>query len=197
MTVYPNSLKQLIDQFSKLPGIGKKTAERLSLYILNSNKEQVSDFSKSLSHLKDTIKSCNVCNCLIEGNSCHICNDLYRNDELLCIVKDPTDIFLIEKSAFKGKYHVLGGLISPLDGITSDNLNFDSFFKRLESVKEVILAIDPSQEGDMTILYLTDKLKKKNIKISRLARGIPVGSSLEFIDEVTLTHSLNDRVEVK
>ena len=197
MTAHPDCLKKLIDQFSKLPGIGRKTAERLSVYILNSNKQEVIDFSKSLSNLKDTIKLCDVCNCLIESESCHICNDSYRNDELLCIVKDPTDIFLIEKSAFKGKYHVLGGLISPLDGVTPENLNFDSLLKRLDNVKEVILAIDPSQEGDMTILYLSKELKKNNIKISRLARGIPVGSSLEFIDEVTLTHSLNDRVEIK
>jgi len=197
MTVYPDSLNKLIMQFSKLPGIGKKTAERLSIYILNSNKQEVVDFSLSLSNLKDTIKSCSICNCLIENESCHICNDSYRNDEILCIVKDPTDIFLIEKSAFKGKYHVLGGLISPLDGITPDALNLDSLLGRLDNVKEVILAIDPSQEGDMTTLYLTHELKKKNIKISRLARGIPVGSSLEFIDEVTLTHSLNDRVEIK
>tara|TARA_Y100001970_G_C14109011_1_gene789778 strand:- start:680 stop:1273 length:594 start_codon:yes stop_codon:yes gene_type:complete len=197
MTVYPDSLKKLIDQFSKLPGIGKKTAERLSIYILNSKREVVSDFSNSLNNLKESIESCDVCNCLIENESCHICNDSYRSDELLCVVKDPTDIFLIEKSSFKGKYHVLGGLISPLDGIEAENLNFDSFFKRLDKVREVILAIDPSQEGDMTILYLTDQLKKYNIKISRLARGIPVGSSLEFIDQVTLTHSLNDRVEIK
>ena len=134
---------------------------------------------------------------MIEGELCHICNDVYRNDEILCIVKDPTDIFLIEKSSFKGKYHVLGGLISPLDGISPENLNFDSLFKRLDNIEEIILAIDPSQEGDMTILYLTDKLKNKKIKVSRLARGIPVGSSIEFIDQVTLTHSLNDRVEIK
>ncbi len=197
MTAYPESLQKLIEQFSKLPGIGKKTAERLSIHILNSNTDQVLDFSKSLKNLKDTIESCHICNCLIEGELCHICNDAYRNDEILCIVKDPTDVFLIEKSSFKGKYHVLGGLISPLDGVSPENLNFDSLFKRLDNIKEIILAIDPSQEGDMTILYLTDKLKNKKIKVSRLARGIPVGSSIEFIDQVTLTHSLNDRVEIK
>ena len=197
MTAYPESLQNLIKQFSKLPGVGKKTAERLSIYILNANTDQVLDFSKSLKNLKDTIESCSICNCLIEGESCHICNDVYRNDEILCVVKDPTDIFLIEKSSFKGKYHVLGGLISPLDGISPENLNFDSLFNRLGDIKEVILAIDPSQEGDMTILYLTDKLKNEKIKVSRLARGIPVGSSIEFIDQTTLTHSLNDRVEIK
>tara|TARA_B100000959_G_C14900921_1_gene590877 strand:- start:128 stop:721 length:594 start_codon:yes stop_codon:yes gene_type:complete len=197
MNVYPDCLKKLILQFSKLPGIGNKTAERLSIYILNSNNNEVIDFSKALNDLKDSIQICKVCNCFIENDLCYICNDSYRNDKLLCIVKDPTDIFLIEKSSFKGKYHVLGGLISPLDGTTPDNLNIDSLEKRLNDIDEVILAIDPSQEGDITILYISDLLKKYNIKVSRLARGIPVGSSLEYIDEVTLTHSINDRVEIK
>ena len=197
MNAYPDSLKKLIIQFSKLPGIGKKTAERLSIYILNSNHDEIIDFSQALNDLKDSIKICQVCHCFIENDPCHICNDSFRNDRLLCIVKGPTDIFLIEKSSFKGKYHVLGGLISPLDGIRPENLNIDSLKKRLNNIDEVILAIDPSQEGDMTILYISDLLKKYNVKISRLARGIPVGLSLEYIDEVTLTHSINDRVEIK
>jgi len=112
------------------------------------------------------------------------------------VVKDPTDIFLIEKSGFKGKYHVLGGLISPLDGVTPESLNIDTLLERLKSTKEIIMAIDPSSEGDITILYLSEIIKKHNIKMSRLARGIPVGTSLEYIDEVTLTHSINDRVEM-
>tara|TARA_Y100000590_G_scaffold418642_1_gene519637 strand:+ start:1833 stop:2426 length:594 start_codon:yes stop_codon:yes gene_type:complete len=197
MSAYPDCLEKLIVEFSKLPGIGKKTAERLSIYVLNSNKNEIIDFSEALTILKNSIETCSVCNCLIENNFCHLCNDSYRNNKLLCIVKEPTDIFIIEKSSFKGKYHVLGGLISPLDGITPEKLNFDSLLNRLNGVDEVILGIDPSQEGDMTSLYIMDLLKSYDIKVTRLARGIPVGSSLEFVDDITLSHSLNDRVEVK
>jgi len=197
MDVYPNCLKELILQFSSLPGIGKKTAERLSIHMLNTNKNKIIDFSLALNELKDSIKVCEICFCFIENNCCHICSDVKRDASLICVVKDPTDIFLIEKSGYKGKYHVLGGLISPLDGITPESLNVDALLNRLNDVDEIIMGIDPSNEGDITILYLSDILKENDIKISRLARGIPVGSSLEFIDEVTLTHSINDRVEMK
>tara|TARA_B110000263_G_scaffold117549_1_gene102471 strand:+ start:850 stop:1437 length:588 start_codon:yes stop_codon:yes gene_type:complete len=195
MSVYPNTLKELILKFSKLPGIGKKTAERLSIYILNSNKEETVDFSNALVNLKDSITTCQVCNCFIEIE-CHICNNENRVKDLLCIVKDPTDVFLIEKSGFRGLYHVLGDLIAPFDGITPEKLNISLLSERLKTIKEVIIAIEPSHDGDITTIYLSDIIKKKEIKVSRLARGIPVGTSLEFIDEVTLSHSINDRVEI-
>ena len=195
MSVYPNTLKELILKFSKLPGIGKKTAERLSIYILNSNKEETVDFSNALVNLKDSITTCQVCNCFIEIE-CHICNNENRVKDLLCIVKDPTDVFLIEKSGFRGLYHVLGNLIAPFDGITPEKLNISLLSERLKTIKEVIIAIEPSHDGDITTIYLSDIIKKKEIKVSRLARGIPVGTSLEFIDEVTLSHSINDRVEI-
>ena len=196
MDVYPDSLKKLISQFSTLPGIGKKTAERLSIYMLNANKDKITNFTLALDGMKDSIEVCEICFCFIEDDNCHICNDVHRDSSLICVVKDPTDIFLIEKSGFKGKYHVLGGLISPLDGVTPESLNIDTLLERLKSTKEIIMAIDPSSEGDITILYLSEIIKKHNIKMSRLARGIPVGTSLEYIDEVTLTHSINDRVEM-
>lgn len=195
MSVYPNTLKELILRFSKLPGIGKKTAERLSIYILNSNKEETIDFSNALVNLKDSISTCIICNCFTE-DECHICNSENRVKDLLCIVKDPTDVFLIEKSGFKGLYHVLGGLISPFDGITPEKLNIDLLSERLKTINEVIIAIEPSHDGDITTIYLSDIIKKEEIKVSRLARGVPVGTSLEFIDEVTLSHSINDRVEI-
>ncbi len=195
MSVYPNTLKELILRFSKLPGIGKKTAERLSIYILNSNKEETIEFSNALVNLKDSISTCKICNCFIEYE-CQICNNENRIKDFLCIVKDPTDVFLIEKSGFKGLYHVLGGLISPFDGITPEKLNIDLLSERLKTIKEVIIAIEPSHDGDITTIYLSDIVKKKGIKVSRLARGVPVGTSLEFIDEVTLSHSINDRVEI-
>ena len=195
MSVYPNTLKELILRFSKLPGIGKKTAERLSIFILNSSKEETVGFSNALVNLKDSISTCKICNCFTE-DECHICNNENRIKDLLCIVKDPTDVFLIEKSGFKGLYHVLGGLISPFDGITPEKLNINMLSQRLGAINEVVIAIEPSHDGDITTIYLSDIIKKEDIKVSRLARGVPVGTSLEFVDEVTLSHSINDRVEI-
>ena len=195
MSIYPDTLKELILKFSKLPGIGKKTAERLSIYILNSNKEETVDFSNALVNLKDSISTCNVCHSFTE-NECHICNNENRQKNLLCIVKDPTDVFLIEKSGYNGLYHVLGGLIAPFEGITPEKLNIDSLSNRLDAFNEVVIAIEPSHDGDITTIYLSDIIKKENIKVSRLARGVPVGTSLEFIDEITLSHSIDDRVEL-
>ena len=193
---FPSKLiENAANQLSKLPGIGKKTAERLSIYILNSSKEETVEFSNALVNLKDSISTCKICNCFTE-DVCHICNNENRIKDLLCIVKDPTDVFLIEKSGFKGLYHVLGGLISPFDGITPEKLNINMLSQRLTTINEVVIAIEPSHDGDITTIYLSDIIKKENIKVSRLARGVPVGTSLEFVDEVTLSHSINDRVEI-
>lgn len=196
MNAIPNSLKNLIEQFSKLPGIGKKTAERLSIYILKVGKEEANNFSESINNLKTNIQTCNVCHSFTD-DICYICNDSSRDEKIICVVEDPVDIFLIEKSGFKGMYHVLNGLISPLDGIKPENLNIDSLLKRLDEVEEIVLGIEASSEGDVTNLYLSEALKNLNIRITRFSRGMPIGSSLEFVDELTLTHSINDRVEVK
>jgi len=197
MNAIPDSLENLIKQFCTLPGIGRKTAERLSLFILKSNKEDVSLFSDTLKYLKDNIRTCDQCHCFMEDEECKICNDMTRVDEMICLVEDPSDVFLIDKSGFKGKYHVLGGLISPIDGVNPEDLNFDSLMSRVSKIEEIVVALNPSSEGDMTNLYISKLFKSHNIKISRLARGVPVGSSLEFIDQITLTHSINDRVEIK
>ena len=196
MNAIPNSLKNLIEQFSKLPGIGKTTAERLSIYMLKVGKEEANNFSESINNLKTNIQTCNVCHSFTD-DICYICNDSSRDEKIICVVEDPVDIFLIEKSGFKGMYHVLNGLISPLDGIKPENLNIDSLLKRLDEVEEIVLGIEASSEGDVTNLYLSEALKKLNIRITRFSRGMPIGSSLEFVDELTLTHSINDRVEVK
>jgi len=196
MNAIPNSLKNLIEQFSKLPGIGKKTAERLSIYMLKVGKEEANNFSESINNLKTNIQTCNVCHSFTD-DICYICNDSSRDEKIICVVEDPVDIFLIEKSGFKGMYHVLNGLISPLDGIKPENLNIDSLLKRLDEVEEIVLGIEASSEGDVTNLYLSEVLKNLNIRITRFSRGMPIGSSLEFVDELTLTHSINDRVEVK
>jgi len=195
MSVIPNSLEELIEQFSKLPGIGRKTAERLSIYILKTSKDEVYDFSDKLKNLKESIKTCDICHCFIEDDLCSICNQ--NEKSIICIIANPTDVFLINKSGYSGMYHVLGGLISPLDGVRPENLNFNTLLNRLDNVEEIIIAFNPSSEGDMTNLYLTELLKSYNIKLSKIATGIPVGTSLEFIDQVTLTHSINDRVKIK
>tara|TARA_Y100001960_G_C14573171_1_gene776914 strand:- start:246 stop:839 length:594 start_codon:yes stop_codon:yes gene_type:complete len=193
----PESLNTLIKEFSKLPGIGKKTAERLAIFILRQNKNDVLPFSKALLDVKNEIQFHDVCHCFMEKSKCVICSDSSRNPALLCIIKDPTDIFMIEKTGFNGCYHSIGGLISPLDGVEPDMLNFASLLKRLENFEELIIALEPSTEGDATSSYLLEILKDVNIKVSRLARGVPVGSSFDYIDEVTLTHSLEDRIEYK
>ena len=196
MNAIPKSLQELIDQFSTLPGIGKKTAERLSIFILRSTKKEAFKFLESFTNLKNNIQTCEVCHSFTDA-VCFICNDSYRNHEIICVVEDPVDVFLIEKSGFKGVYHVLGGLISPLDGIKPESLNIDSLLNRIENVTEIVLGIEASSEGDVTNLYLADLLKDLNIKVTRFSRGMPIGSSLEFVDEITLTHFINDRVEVK
>ena len=133
----------------------------------------------------------------MEKSECVICNDSSRNSSLLCVIKNPTDIFMMEKTGFNGYYHSIGGLISPLDGIEPNMLNFSTLLSRLEYFEELIIALEPSVEGDATSSYLLEILKDTNIKVSRLARGVPVGSSFDYIDEVTLTHSLEDRIEYK
>ena len=194
MSAIPISLEKLIKQFTKLPGIGRKTAERLSIFILKETDESVLEFSDALKSLKENIKTCENCHCFIE-EICLLCSE--RNKNIICLVEHPTDVFLIDKSGFKGMYHVLGGLISPLDVITPDVLNFNTLLSRLDDVQEIVVALNPSSEGDMTNLYLAELLVDNDIEITRIARGIPIGSSLEFIDQVTLTHSINDRVSIK
>ncbi len=193
----PDSLNELIDQFSKLPGIGKKTAERLAIFILKTHKDQVLPFSESLLNVKNKIELHELCHCFMEDGKCVICDDSSRNNKLLCVLKDPTDIFIIEKTGYNGLYHVLGGLISPLDGVEPEMLNFKTLLHRISNFEELIIGLEPSVEADATSSYLLDILSNLDIKISRLARGMPVGSSFDYIDEVTLTHSLEDRIEYK
>jgi len=193
----PESLNNLIEEFSKLPGIGRKTAERLAIFVLKENKDKVLPFSQALLDVKNEIEFHDICHCFMEKSECVICSDLSRNISLLCVIKDPTDIFMIEKTGFNGYYHAIGGLISPLDGIEPNMLNFSTLLSRLEKFDELIIALEPSAEGDTTSSYLLEILKDVDIKVSRLARGVPVGSSFDYIDEVTLTHSLEDRIEYK
>ena len=196
MSGVPQSLNELIIEFSKLPGIGKKTAERLAVYLLQSSEVEAVEFSKSILNVKKNISIDEISHCFQESGECINSNE-HRDKNILCIVKDPTEVFLIEKSGYNGHYHVLNGLIAPLKGIDPGKLNFDNLLKVANNYKEIVIAFDPTPEGDATTLYLIELLKEFDVKITRLARGIPVGSSFDYIDEVTLTHSLEDRVEIK
>ena len=199
MALYPESLVNLIDEFQKLPTIGRKSAERLAMSIVDRDEDSVDEFAKSLLEVKSRIHSCEICGNLTEEDICDICKDITRNEECLCIVEDVKNLIAIEKShAYRGRYHVLGGLISPSDDIGPDKLNVDKLLERIdkEDIKEVILAISSTIEGETTSLFLTGLLSNKNVKITKLAQGIPVGSNLEYFDQLTLERALEDRREI-
>ena len=193
----PESLNNLIAEFSNLPGVGKKTAERLAIYVLKSDKDKVLPLSDAIISVKSQIEFHDLCFSFVENGECVICDDSSRNNKLLCILKDPTDIFIIEKTGYNGLYHILGNLISPIDGVSEDDLNIGTLLNRLDSISEIILATDASLEGDATALYLSDLLKDYSVKVSRLARGLPIGGTLEHVDQTTLSRSIEDRVELK
>lgn len=199
MSPIPRSLENLIREFTKLPGIGPKTAERLVYFLLKQPKDTLSDFAEALTHVKDEVVTCSLCYRLAEQDPCVICHDKNRDKTLLCVVAESQNIAVLEKTqAFNGLYHVLGGVISPLEGITPDQLKIKQLENRLKSngVKEVILALNPDLEGETTSLYLSKLIKPLNIKVTRLARGLPMGADLEYADEVTLENAILGRREV-
>lgn len=197
MSSLPESLQQLIAALGRLPGIGRKTATRLAFYLLNSTREETEELAQALYRIKREIKLCTRCFNLADGPLCNICTNSGRNQKLICVVEDSQNIMLIEKTnEYKGLYHVLGGVISPLDGIGPEELRIKELLNRLENVEEVILALNPSTEGEATSIYLARLIKPQNIKITKLARGIPLGSSLEFVDELTLSKALQSRSEL-
>ncbi|MDQ3020156.1 MAG: recombination mediator RecR [Bacteroidota bacterium] len=196
------ALESLIEEFSKLPQIGRKTAQRLAMYITRQPRDDVERFSRALLETKDKIRFCNVCCNITEAEVCRICNSSQRNKGVICVVQEPQDVFAVEKTnEYKGMYHVLHGIISPLDGIGPNDIRIHELLVRLrrengEAVDELILALNPTVEGETTILYLSKLIKPLEIKITRIARGIPIGSDLEFADEVTLAKALEGRVIV-
>lgn len=199
MAIYPESLSNLIEQFQKLPTIGKKSAQRLAMSIVLSDEKSVKEFADALIDVKEKIKYCENCGNITEDNLCDICKDITRNEDCLCVVEDINDLIAIEKSgAFHGKYHVLGGLISPSDGIGPEELNIEKLLKRItdENIKEIILAISSTIEGETTSIFLSNLLAKKNVRLSKIAQGIPVGSNLEYFDQLTLERAIEDRREV-
>ena len=194
MNSFPESVNQLIRELSRLPGIGQKTAQRLTFHILKSDQNDVERLARSLMDIKEKTGSCTICGAITETDPCGICSDSKRDDYLICIVEDAQDIYAFEKTnSFRGKYHVLGGVISPLDGIGPDDLNLEKLYSRVEPGTEIVLATNPSIEGDTTALYLAKVLTKKKVKITRLARGIPVGSEIEYMDEITLIRAMEGR----
>ena len=198
--MYPDSIKNLIESFKYLPGIGEKTAERLAFSVLELEEEQVELFVKSLSDVNEKVHKCVVCNTLTENEKCYICNDESRDNKVLCVVEDTKNVFLFEKlGMFQGKYHVLEGLISPLDGVNPEDIGLDKLIDRItnEKFEEIIFAFKPSIEGETTSLYIKRILDGLNIKTTRLASGVPIGADMEYVDSLTLERALNDRKEIE
>ena len=194
--MYPKSLNELIESFKYFPGIGEKTAERLAFSVLDFDEEKIELFSNSLKNIKKNISLCSICNSFVEDDNCLICNDKTRDRETLCIVEDAKNVFLIEKlQVYKGLYHVINGLISPLDGVNPEDIGLDKLIERVknENFKEIIFAFKPSIEGETTALYVKKLLEGLDIKITRLASGVPIGADMEYIDTLTLERALNDR----
>lgn len=196
MGIYPPPLEKLIEQLSRLPGIGQKSATRVALYILKSQRELAENLAKSLMEVKDKIDFCSTCFNLTDENPCSICSDQNRANGIICIVEGPGDQLAIEESGiFKGRYHILHGVLSPLDGIGPEDLKIGELFDRIdkEEVKELILATNPTAEGEATASYLTKILTDKGVIITRIALGVPMGGDLKYMDSMTLRHCLKSR----
>ncbi len=194
--MYPDSIKKIIDSFRNLPGIGYKTAERLAFCMIDFDKDKLSEFSEAICNLRDNICNCSVCGNISDNSICSICANLDRDDSILLVVEKPKDIVLFEKlGVYKGKYHVLNGLISPLDGIGPDEINLSKLVDRVNSseVKEIILALKPSIEGETTMQYIKKMLENNNVKISKIATGVPIGTEIEYIDSLTLEMAIDER----
>jgi recombination protein RecR len=197
---YIKPLARLIDEFSKMPGIGPKTAQRLAFYILKNSSERVASLAKTILEAKEKVKHCSICGNITDQEVCEICQNINRDKSIICVVEKVRDLIAIENTGeYKGLYHVLEGAISPLDGIEPENLKIDSLLKRLktEKITEIILATNPNIEGEVTASYLNKLIEPLNIKVTRIAYGVPIGGSLEFADEVTLTQALMGRQKIK
>ncbi|MFC1495216.1 recombination mediator RecR [Thermodesulfobacteriota bacterium] len=200
MNIYPPPLEKLIKELSRLPGIGQKSATRIALYILNTKKGLAEDLSSSLLEVKDKIKFCSICFNFTDDDPCSVCMDTGRSGNVICVVEGPGDQLAIEESGiFKGKYHVLHGVLSPLDGIGPEDLKIAELLSRFENEKidEIVLALNPSTQGEATSSYLADLLAQKGIKITRIALGVPVGGDLKYMDYMTLKHSFDSRTRVE
>jgi len=193
-------LQDFIESLTILPGIGKKSASRIAFYLLKLPKAQVEQFANTIIKARLKLKPCSRCGNLTEGKTCHICNDTKRDPSIVCVVEEASDVIVIENAGdYRGVYHVIGGALSPLDGIGPDDINIASLEKRVveDGIKEIILATNPNTEGEATAAYLLNLLKPHKVKITRIARGIPVGGFLEYADKTTLSKAMENRTEVK
>lgn len=200
MGIYPPSLEKLISQFSRLPGIGQKSAARVALHILRSDRELAQSLAQSLMEVKENITFCSVCFNFTDHDPCQICSDQSRANGILCVVENPADQIAIEESGtYRGRYHVLHGNLSPLDGVGPEDLKIRELVNRLdrEGVEEVVLATNPTAEGEATSSFLAKILSGKGVKISRIALGVPMGGNLRYMDPLTLRHALQSRNPVR
>lgn len=196
---YPSSLNDLIESLKKLPSIGEKSAERLAFAIMNMDLEEANAFSNSIMKVKTMIKKCKICGNITENEVCDICNNESRDESLICVVEDSKNIITLEKiGTYTGKYHVLDGLISPIDGIGPDDINIKSLIEKVKdnSIKEVIIAISPTLEGETTALYISKLLEGSNVIVSKIAYGIPMGADMEYLDPMTLSMALSNRNKI-
>ena len=197
--IYPASLEKLINYYKKLPGIGEKNAERMALSTLNFKEEDIEGFADALMLCKNNIKKCSVCGHLTENEICSICSNESRNHEIICVIEDYKSVFSFEKVGnYNGVYHVLNGLISPADNVGPDNINLASLVDRVKKLKnpELILALKSTIEGETTTLYIKKIFENKNVKISRLSYGIPMGAEIDYLDIITLDKALEDRKQI-
>ncbi len=199
MSFFPPSLENLIDKFASLPGIGKKSAQRLAFYVLSLPESEAQSFASAILEAKSSVHCCPVCQNLTDGEICSVCDDSRRDKSIICVVAEPRDVLSFERSReFKGVYHVLHGVMSPMNHIGPDDLKISELINRVAQgeVREVIMATNPDTEGDTTAMYISRLIKPFEVKVSRLAYGIPVGSNLEYADEATLTRALEGRREM-
>ena len=199
MKYYPNAMERLTEQFAKLPGIGGKTAQRLAFFVLSQSEEDALAFANAIVDAKKTVKTCPVCQNLTDAELCPICADVRRDQGVICVVAEPKDVVAMERAReYHGVYHVLHGVISPLNHMGPNDIRIRELLTRISSggVKEVIMATNPDTEGEATAMYISRLLRPMEIKVTRLAYGIPVGSQLEYADEVTLLRALEGRREI-
>ena len=200
MVELPKSIKNLIAAFERLPGIGPKSASRLVFYLLNTPESYVAEMAKSLLAIKKEVKICKECFSVCEGEICSICEDEKRNKKIICVVERAIDVMAIENiGGYKGVYHVLGGVVNPLEHVSPDDLKIDELINRIEDNMEIILATNPTMEGEATALYIKKKIEnlgKKDIKISRIGSGLPMGADLEYADQATLSRAMEGRREI-